>query len=242
MSRVVDSDFVLLQAFLESYRLPQLGANSDLLSIVKRAHKYYLAFLQFWAIFSAKALAGEVKFFGEDMAGDGAEIQFLRETVSDIGSSFFCCLHGAYKPGHMALRSGIENFLRFASGSFDQSALVTTSISDLFDLSKEVTPFSGNRKQYLNQLRSDYADLCKFTHSASIDHMAGVNALVHFPSFDKGSFEGWLRVTKACMTTMVSVTIVGAPPIYLDAHFTAKEIMDILIPRAERILILKGPP
>lgn len=240
MSRDIDSDFENLKAFIDSYRLEHVGKNVGQLSVIKSAHKSYLSFLQFWAVSSDRASKGSFNFFGQLIANGGAEIPFLRESVSDTGSGFFCCLHGAYKPGHMALRSGIENFLRFASGPFDHSALTTTSVYDLFDLAKQTTPFSDTRKIYLDQLRNCYVELCKFSHSATLAHMAGIHALAHFPSFDEKAFQGWLDLARVCMASMVTVTVLGAPEIYLDAHFVAREMMDQLIPRPQRIALLRG--
>lgn len=240
MTREIVSDFVLLKAFLDNYRLDSIGRNPEQLNVVKAAHKSYLPFLQFWAVSSDEASRGNFNFFAHPIVDSGAELAFLRETVSDIGSGFFCCLHGAYKPGHMALRSGIENFIRFASSPFDRSALTTTSIYELFDLARRTTPFSDPRKIYLDQLRNCYVELCKFSHSATLAHMAGIHALAHFPSFDEKAFQGWLDMARICMSSMVTVTVLGAPAIYLDAHFLAKEMMDHLIPRAERIYLLRG--
>jgi len=240
MTREIDSDFVLLRSFLDNYRLDAIGNNLEQLNVVKASHRSYLPFLQFWAICSDKASRGNFSFFAQSIAGDGDELAFLREAVSDIGSGFFCCLHGAYKPGHMAVRSGIENFIRFASGPFDRSALTTKSVYDLFDLAKRTKPFADPRKIYLDQLRNCYVELCKFSHSATLSHMAGIHALAHFPSFDEKAFQGWLEIARVCMSSMLTVTVLGAPAIYLDAHFAAKEMLDQLIPRPERIFLLGG--
>ncbi len=240
MAREIDADFLQLTDFLKSYRLDGIEQKPDQLKVVRAAHKAYLPFLQFWAICLDKAGRGAFQFLGKGITSESPELPFLRETVSDTGSGLFCCLHGAYKPGHMALRSAIENFLRFASAPFDPSALTTTSVYDLFDLAKATPSFADSRKAYLSQLRSCYVSLCKFSHSATLSHMAGIHALAHFPSFDAKAFQGWLELANACMCCIATVTVICAPLIYLDSHFAAREMLDQLLPQPERILLLRG--
>jgi hypothetical protein len=88
------------------------------------------------------------------IAKDSRELVFLKECVSDIGSGFFCCFHGTYKPAHMALRSGIENFMRFIAGAFDSGAITTTSIFELFDIAKPTPPRRMSRRLAKVHLRS----------------------------------------------------------------------------------------
>lgn len=240
MARAIDADFELLKDFLNSYTLSQVVSTPQQLATVKSAHKAFLPFLQFWAICSDEATKGSLMLFGRPIGAKDLELSHLREAISDTGSGFFCCLHGAYKPGHMALRSSIENFLRFAAGPFDKSALTTTSVYDLFDIAKGTEPFGGLRVVYINRLRANYVALCKFSHSASLAHMEGIHALAHFPTFDENAFQGWLGMARSCMSTIATVTVLGLPSLYLDAHYAAKELFDELIPHPERLLLLKG--
>lgn len=240
MVRAVDSDFETLRTFLASYTLDGVVEDAEQLSVVRAAHKYYLSFLQFWAICSDEAQKGSLTFFQRKVEVDTPGYFSLREAISDVGSGFFCCLHGAYKPGHMSLRSSVENYLRFSAGGFNKSALTTTSIYNLFDIAKKTKPFIGSRRIYFDGLRSSYTELCKFSHSASLAHMAGIHALAHFPSFDEKAFQGWLAFAKTCMTAIVSVTLLGRPSLYLNCHFSAQELLDQLLPQSERLVILKG--
>ncbi|MBT0963734.1 hypothetical protein [Denitromonas iodatirespirans] len=240
MARAIDADFELLKDFLNSYTLGQVVTTAQQLATVKSAHKAFLPFLQLWAICLDEATKGSLMHFGRSIGAKDPELSHLREAISDTGSGFFCCLHGAYKPGHMALRSSIENFLRFAAGPFDNLALTTTSISGLFDIARATEPFAGGRNVHLNQLRSTYVALCKFSHSASLAHMEGIHALAHFPTFDEKAFQGWLGMARPCMSAIATLTVRGHPSLYLDAHYAAKELLDELIPQPERLLLLKG--
>lgn len=240
MARDIDADFLLLKGFLDNYNLESIGQTASQLGVVKMAHKAYLPFLQFWSICSDEAKTGGFALFGQSVDATSQEFAHLREAVSDIGSGFFCCLHGAYKPGYMALRSSIENFLRFSASHFDIRALTTTSIYELFELARSTEPFAGSRVVYIDRLRSSYSELCKYTHSASLAHMAGIHALAHFPSFDEKAFDGWLQFAKSSMSAMAAVTTLGYPSIYLNAHFSAVELLDHLIPQADRLVLLRG--
>jgi hypothetical protein len=240
MSRETDADFELLKQFLNNYSLTGLGQSKDKLILIKASHKSYLPLLQLWSICADKASKDSFLFFGKKINNESQELLHLREAVSDIGSGLFCYLHGAYKPGHMALRSSIENFLRFAAAPFDNRALTTTSIYDLFDLSRNTVPFADSRKRHIDQMRSDYVQLCKYTHSASLAHMAGVHALAHFPSFNQAAFQEWLSLAKTCMSAIGAVIAVGNPSTYIDAHFSAKELLELLIPQQERLTLLRG--
>ncbi len=240
MARATSRDFEDLKTFLATYNLKSVVEDVERLNTVRSAHKCYLPFLQFWAILSDHAEKGTLNFYQHHVKVTDIEFNHLRETISDVGSGLFCCLHGAYKPGHMSLRSSIENYLRFASGRFDKLALTTTSIYDLFDIAKKTEPFNGCRKHYLDQLRSSYSELCKFSHSATLEHMAGIHALAHFPSFDEKAFQIWQTFASTCMNAIATVTLLGQPSLYLNAHFSAKELLDQLLPQAARTSILKG--
>lgn len=240
MARDIDADFRLLKDFIDKYSLASIGQTESQLGVVKRAHKAYLPFLQFWSICLDEVATGEFSLFGQLIDAASQEFAHLREAVSDIGSGLFCCLHGAYKPGHMALRSSIENFLRFSASLFDERALTTTSIYELFDLARVTAPFADSRVTYIDKLRSNYSDLCKYTHSASLEHMVGIHALAHFPSFDEQVFDGWLTYAKSSMSSMAAVTVLGYPSIYLKAHFSAVELLDLLIPQSDRLVLLRG--
>ena len=240
MARMIARDFEALKEYLESYTLNAVINNPRQLDVIKTAHKGYLPFLQFWSVCLDAANNNTFSIFGKRIDVSSQEFAHFREAVSDVGNGLFCCLHGAYKSGHMALRSSIENYLRFATGPFDKSGLSTTSVYELFDIAKTTHPFIDRRTAYLEQLRNIYVELCKFTHSATLEHMAGIHALAHFPSFDENAFRKWLIFKKKCMGVMTTVTLLGQPSLYLNSHFTAKEVIDLLFSHSERLEMLKG--
>ncbi|MDH4652175.1 hypothetical protein [Pseudomonas sp. BN606] len=227
MSRSTASDFAEFTKYLERYSLE--GAASSENVELKKAHKCYFSMLNVWAQFNHSLTKGALVIDGETLESESELISYFRESVSDIGNGLFCCIHGAYKPAHMSLRSSIENFIRFSAGFFDSEALTTTSVFRLFAVAKTTKPFFGAREKFLFGLKSDYAELCKFTHSASLDHMSGVHALSHFPVISKEDFESWNYYCLSICKAIAGVIFLSSPPLYLKAHFKSKEIFDQIL-------------
>ena len=107
MVRSSDQDFENLKTFLATYTLEGVVHDNEQLNVVRSAHKGYIRFLQFWAIVLDRAKKGTLVFYKHPITTGDLEFSHLRETISDVGSGLFCCLHGAYKPGQMSLRSSI---------------------------------------------------------------------------------------------------------------------------------------
>jgi hypothetical protein len=238
MVRCVDEDFEQLRTFLDAYSLSDLAAGNDQRPLLKKAHKLYLSILHLWAQCQHQLENQNLCLDGVEVTSRSDLLPFFREAVSDIGNGFFCCLHGAYKPAHMALRSSIENFLRFISGGFNNNALTTTSVYELFDIAKQTAPFQGRRIQRYTSLHECYRELCKFTHSASLDHMSGVHALSHFPSFDKDKFDSWAKHEESVCIAIASTLCISDRSIYLKAHYKTQEVLDLLLPTLVRREIL----
>ncbi|MHC8494257.1 hypothetical protein ACTU44_16305 [Thalassospira sp. SM2505] len=241
MSRVVDDDFDALIAYLREFSLVGLCDANVALSDIKQSHRNYLPFLQFWIRFQELAKQNRLVIEGHVIDAEMAQFSHLSETVSDIGSGFFCCIQGAYKPAHMCLRSSIENFLRFAAGVTNSAALSTKNVYELFDLAKQEPVFSDlTGQRYYAKLKSEYSELCKFTHTATEMHMAGVSALDHFPKFDHDAFTLWKRSAESCMKSMAILTTRALPAIYLSAHFSAQEILERILGKQQTAYLLQG--
>jgi hypothetical protein len=140
----------------------------------------------------------------------------------------------------MSLRSSIENFLRFSGGISDGQALKTTSVFVLFDIASATPQFLGERKKFHSQLRGIYTELCKETHTASLDHMASVHSLNHFPEFDARQFKNLSRHAKQVVVAVATVLTLACPELFLKAHFETKEIIEQIVAIKERKAILFG--
>jgi hypothetical protein len=240
MPRSVNNDFDELSNFVEKYSLANLLKEAGYTTNLKQGHQAYLVLLTLWSIIDHYVQTKPLDIAGKGLTEDELPNELLRESISDFGSAFFSCMQGAYKPGHMALRSNIENFVRSLSGLHIADALTTTSVYGLFDLAKESPPFKNRQAPFLANLKQAYKELCKYSHSASLKHMAGICALKHFPSFDPDGFTDWVSIAKKVVKNEVACILSLNPSIYLDAHFKSKEILDLALDTDTRLYILGG--
>lgn len=227
MPRSVDKDLRLLSDFIDSYSISKHLSDKQFNSTLKQSHKAYFVILTLLSNIEFELNKNPIDFVGQNLAINSEAYLYLRESVSDFGNGLFCCLHGAYKSGHMALRSSIENYVRAIAGMHDKKALNTTSVYQLFIIAKTTSPFSGINQIHLSNLRGIYSDLCKFTHSATPKHMASIKSLSYFPTHDAEKFNEWIVKADKTMKNQVSCIFNLIPEIYLTSHFKSKEILDL---------------
>jgi len=240
MVRGVDDDFAALREYVASYSLQHFGTDVAATQNLKSAHKVYLPLLHLWAQTRLLSSKKELLIAGTPITASSPAFPHIKEAVSDIGSGLSCCVHGGYKAGHMCLRSSIENFLRFICGPYDAKAMTTKSIYDLFSVASTALPFAGSRKNYLNSLRDTYVQLCKYSHSASLKHMSGVEALSHFRTHHSSAFREWIKFANSIVDAMASIIVLECPNVYLGAHFKTKEILELIVPTPVRRTVLEG--
>lgn len=240
MPRSVDTDFAQLVQFLQNYSLIGLAHADGYAENLKKGHKAYLVLLTLWSAIEHAAENGSISITGALLDKNSNSYHLLKEAISDFGSAYFCCIHGAYKPAHMALRSNIENFTRAMTGLHCPKALTTTSVYELFDLAKSHPPFNTEGTAYLNTLQQIYKELCKYSHSASLSHMAGICALQHFPTFEPPGFRCWADNAKRVMQNEISSFIAFCPSLYTDVHYKLREVIDIGLDPKIRLAILGG--
>lgn len=241
MAREVDDDFKHLTNFVDDYSLTALLKETAYRPPLKQGHSAYLALLTLWSAIQFNCDQRPVPVLNSALIKNGLSLQLIQEAISDVGSSFFCCLHGAYKPGNMALRSAIENFVRSMTGLFNATALTVTSVYELFDLAKTSPPFlTMDGGVAIERLQRSYKDLCKYTHSATLAHMAGIKSLDHFPTLDEDAFSRWSQEVKATTSSMISSFVASATGFYQSCHFRTKDILDPYISREQRLRLLGG--
>lgn len=227
MARSVDEDYKLLADFVCRYSLAGLIKNEDYCVSLKQGHKAYLILLTLWSIIEHKSTQKPIEILGVKLDAREKSFVLLRESISDFGSAYFCCIQGSYRPGYMVLRSNIENFVRAISGLCEPKALKTTNLRELFCLAKKTFPFVGERAGFLEQLHNVYKELCKYTHTASHKHMSGVGSLQHFPAFNKNWFGKWAKMATKVMKNEVSCLLSLSPLIYNKSHFKTKDVLDL---------------
>lgn len=241
MVRSVEADFGHLAQFVHGYSLAMLITDEAYRAYLKQGHREYLILLTLWAEIEYESANAPVAIAGAKLEAGSTNFDLLKESVSDFGSAYFCCIHGLYKPGHMALRSNIENFVRSISGLQEASALTTRSIYKLFDIAKTQPVFSGSGAHYLTNLQQAYKELCKFSHSASLTHMAHIGSLQHFPAFNNSAFRKWGTYAKKIMKNEVSCLLHLNPKLYTHSHYKLKEILDIgFLDATVRLEVLGG--
>ncbi|HEX7636152.1 MAG TPA: hypothetical protein VF427_12850 [Noviherbaspirillum sp.] len=241
MAREVDEDYKRLTDFLDDYNLTALLNEPPYRLSLKQGHAAYLALLTLWSAIQFNCAQRPIPVLDKTLTEDDHSFRFIQEAISDVGSSFFCCLHGAYKPGNMALRSAIENFVRSMTGLFNATALTATSVYELFDLAKTSRPFlATDGKIAIERLQKSYKELCKYTHSATLAHMAGIQSLDHFPTLDKDTFSDWAQEVKATTSSIISSFAASATGFYQSCHFRTKDILEPYISREQRLRLLGG--
>lgn len=240
MPRELDEDFVALQSFVDRYSIATLNVGKEATALVRSGHKSYFVLLSLWSQALHACERNGLTLHGTTISVDGPELVYLKECVSDFAHGYFCCLHGAYKPAHMCLRSSIENFVRFVASPFDATVLATTSVFDLFELAKTTPPLSKDAALFFQVLRSLYSKLCKYTHSASLEHMGDVHALAHFPSIDQQQFGEWLASARKTIMAITSVLVRANPNLYVKSHFKVREVLDLALPTRLRMRVLRA--
>jgi len=173
MTRAVTRDFEDLKVFFTEYSLKISLESPEFIGSLKSFHKSYFSFLNLvMHLEHQKCLPNEV-------------CDRLKESCSDIGQALFLMGHGAYKPANLILRSSIENFAK-GVGFFEDSEILTmTSLYQVFDIAKK---FKGcNLDEFydvMNNLHTEYGNLCGYTHTATVSQMAHISALSVLPHFD----------------------------------------------------------
>lgn len=237
MVRSVDSDFASFMEFVGTYTLTVVTADAKRRTALRSAHKVYLAALHLWSRCNSMAEAANFTLHTSNVPVTSLSMLLFKEAVADLGSSLLCAVHGLYKQAHACLRSSIENFVRFSTSVFDANAAATTSVSDLFN-SARATQMFANDTDPLDKLHSIYGELCKFVHSATLDHMTGNHALETFPSFDEEKFQSWLSAARSIVKGYYRALIFANRSIYLQAHFRTQEVFDLIISAKQRITLL----
>lgn len=241
MTRELKKDLEKLKIFVQNYEIASLLGQEHYSNSLKNAHGSYFSLLTLWAEIKHRCGSNGIALHGTKIEkGSTAEL-LIQEAVSDFGSSLFCCLQGAYKPGSMVLRSAIENYVRAIAGVFSEKAGATTSVYELFDLAKKTPPFSSiDGKSSLSKLHLSYKELCKHTHTASLDKMASIMSLDHFPTADADLFKSWAKEAKSVASAIISSFLTSTDSLYVTSHFRNKDIFDIHLSSQQRLRLIGG--
>ena len=106
----------------------------------------------------------------EQMALSEEAKERCRESTSDLATAYLLNVLSLYKPARLAMRSGLENFCRFALAVSGQK-FDHRNVYELLDRFQEVFS-SPPTKAAASALCTEYAELCKTVHSAAVDYMS----------------------------------------------------------------------
>lgn len=224
MTREASSDFGSLQQFVDQYSLRSMSRNEPFAKAAKRMHKKLFGFLTFFI---------EAHSFFQDSDDESPiDIDYLRESGSDLGQALFCWIHGAYKPASTMLRSSIETYAKAVTAKECPAILVEKSLYKVFDLVADSTVASGELKRELfSQIRNDYSDLCAVTHS-SRDTLVQINALNTFPHFDEKAATRFATKYSAVSERLIGLLLANHRLLFSQMHFRNRAIILDALPKS----------
>jgi hypothetical protein len=233
MSREVSEDYKELLSFFEKYSISPITSDSDYVSIISRVHKRYFSYL---------TIVGELTLLSKESSLNPTitdeQLNYLKESCSDIGNSIFCLINGAYKPSNLMLRSSIETF--FKGFNLDTYSDITTekSLYKVFDTLKVQLFYQAEpQKSIYNMIHQKYVDLCAETHTATSVNMAHVTSMNYFPQFNKNKALIIANTMTHLINCYVSLLVIKYKEHYHKMHFKNKiNILSILSGDVKRII------
>jgi len=185
MVRIISNDFNQLKNYINNYSLTSVYKDPFYLSQLSSLHKRYFALLTFIAELEADGFAFAVTTYGLDEPSKLKLTNYTKEAISDLGNALFNWIHGAYKSSRLLTRSCVENIVRGLSTLEDTSISEITVTHELFEAASKLSIFTtGSAKGTVQDLKSNYTELCKDVHTADVINMEHLSALIHFPAFD----------------------------------------------------------
>jgi len=196
LSRVTNEDFLLVIDFLKTYSLESVYSNEEFLLNLKSVHKCYFSLL----VFSSELNLAQSEGLSNEI------LNRVNEACSDIGASILLLAHGMYKQANMSLRSSIENFSKSISCNTFPDIIEDKSVFSIFEKTREIDLFSDQKlKDKFSEITSIYAELCAYTHTATMANMANISALNTIPKFDSEKCSEFIRHAKRLLSRMLII-------------------------------------
>ncbi|WP_154721150.1 hypothetical protein [Ciceribacter sp. T2.26MG-112.2] len=212
--------------FLRKFDLGPISETPKLQSNIGKCFRYYYPLLLLEAHFPKKT-PWKKKDKNEEFH------LYFREAISDICQSIFLASSGFYKSSQLTLRSGLENWMRCLGLAEDQAVLALKSTYELLDLVGSVPAIKDNKiaKGYFNDLRSRYASLCGYVHTANASHMALVIAAGEYPRYvEKEADETFAAISEVCSKILYLFCIV-AEKTYRGLHHRHFDLVSDALPK-----------
>lgn len=201
MTREIAEDFAILETFIGGFNLSNIASNAEIIGKMKPMHKKLFALMTFVAEVDHKNQDSNIL--------SPRSLNYLKESVSDMGQALFCWIQGAYKPANLILRSSIETFVRATAGQENNDIFSEKNMYRVFELAHVTSYFNSEMcNDFLSSIHSTYKELCIIAHTGSFASMAHISALKTFPFFSKKEAQLVYRDFVKISTMMLSIVYV----------------------------------
>jgi len=226
MSRGIKEDFERLKDFLKSYSLFVTFEDKYFVELLSIQHKRYFALLTIVAEMKHQEINPIPKSVQDYAALNKFFLDYIAETVSDLGSALFVWIHGAYKVARLSLRSAIENFLK-AIGIIEYPNIINTKNTyEVIDIAGRLKIFNGNNNKLMfDDLNNIYSILCATVHTATIQQMEHISAIGYFPHFDPNTAKEYEEIFFKVSQIFTSILCLMFKDCYLCMHYTNRDIV-----------------
>jgi len=240
MSRLVQKDFNDFKDFICKYELQSLNNNEELWQIYKSAHTM---------LYGIMALVSELDYIcaasktsDEDNKVDilDIEIDYLKECFSDLSSTIFISVHGAYKAARLMLRSSIEMFIRGMFSKEIPGIQTEKNLYRVFESIKKVPSIVKHEsyKNHFDEIHQIYADLCAHAHTASKLQMEEIYALSLFPKFETDDLKSLSSTFKKLVRDYIFMICHRFNKEFHTIHYENKQAILDCLNRKEKPLIM----
>lgn len=233
MSREITVDFDKLLCFIKDYNLKNIASDELFLPVLSKVHKKYFALLILLVEFNGQEFQGGLFKNNADCKN------YLFESLSDLGSSFFIAFNGGYKASKLMLRSSIETFIKGISVDLIPNIILEKRIYKIFEDASGLGLFSKEPLvSELNKLKQQYSDLCQDTHTASKSNMQHISALNYFPKKDIVIFEKLANIFVSLVQAYIFIIVIKFNEEFHKIHHKNKSIIIYAIRKSYRPLVL----
>lgn len=233
MSREISNDYKELIDFFKQYSISKVALEKDYISIISRVHKRYFIYL---------TIVTELAFLSKNIPLTPTfinnQLDYLKESCSDIGNAIFCLINGSYKPANLILRSSIETFLKGFNSDEYTDIVSEKSVYKIFNNTKALPIFQDEPfKTSINEIHQIYVKLCEETHTADVLNMAHITSMNYFPKFDKRKAEEIADNITKLINNYTSLLLLKYSNYYHKMHYKNKQnILSIISSEVNRIL------
>lgn len=226
MSRETNNDFKDLIEFFKNYSLENVIKNDEYIKIASSIHKKYFSYL---------SIIGELSALYNNTTNTPSihnnQIEYLKESCSDIGNSFFSLVNGAYKPANLMLRSSIETFLKGFNLDIYPDIIIEKSLYKVFDNLKAQNFYQSEpQKTLYNNIHQLYVDLCADIHTATALNMAHITSMNYFPKFDIKKAQDIQTTILKLVVSYLSLILIKYKSYYFKMHHKNQENIISSIP------------